>query len=307
MHHCLAVVLAVAVARTLALPHPQTGDSGENDGPVGGPEPPTPTVTASRGSLRGDSCFLEGNAPLPDPDMSDSAIVLNPGFVNDQGADAKLGLYLDFNSAYPPQPVRGDNGATDPGPRTHDYEKLNPDLFAPPGTDADDMPNLMWPMGLSHNRPGTDMRLLPMPIGDFTEDGTFLVSKLFLRNPVEVLSKGLRAGVGAFKDTPKDQLYIFNGTPAPKNISKQSITSSAGSIHGNGSITYHWSQQKPFEVPGGSIKILDPATFPVAKMFSPCRHHGDAYRRRKREFPPRSSAKVQTMQPLSSTAEKMEA
>ena len=38
---------------------------------------------------------------------------------------------------------------------TFDYEKLNPDLFAPPGTDAGDMPNLVWPMGLSHNRPGT--------------------------------------------------------------------------------------------------------------------------------------------------------
>ena len=38
---------------------------------------------------------------------------------------------------------------------TYNYEKLNPDLYAPPGTDAGDMPNLMWPMGLSHNRAGT--------------------------------------------------------------------------------------------------------------------------------------------------------
>lgn len=37
---------------------------------------------------------------------------------------------------------------------------------------------------------------------------------------------------------------------------------------GNGSYTYHWSQQKPFSMPGGSVKILDPTTFPVAKMFS---------------------------------------
>ncbi|KAK4195028.1 RmlC-like cupin domain-containing protein [Triangularia verruculosa] len=358
MRHTLAVTFALAAAGALALPHPQIGDYGENDGPVGGVKPPTPTVTASSGALRGDSSLLGGNAPLPDPDKSDSAIVPDPEVVNGQEADAKLGLYLDFNSANPPQPIRGDNGATDPGPRTFDYEKLNPDLFAPPGTDAGDMPNLMWPMGLSHNRAGTgknsgwarqqntavlpaakamagvDMRLAPNAYrelhwhtanewalmlkgcvrvalvddegrsfvddicagdvwffpagiphsiqafeqgaefllvfdqGDFTEDGTFLVSELFLRNPIEVLSKDLRAGVDAFKDIPKDQLYIFNGTPAPKNISEQNITSSAGSIHGNGSFTYHWSQQKPFEVPGGSVKILDPATFPVAKMFS---------------------------------------
>lgn len=34
------------------------------------------------------------------------------------------------------------------------YEKLNSDLFARPGTDAGDVPNLKWPMGLSSNRGG---------------------------------------------------------------------------------------------------------------------------------------------------------
>ena len=84
---------------------------------MGGVDPPTPTVTASSGSLRGDSSLLGGNAPLPDPDKSDSAVVPNPQLVNGQQADANLGLYLDFNSADPPQPIRGDNGNTDPGPR----------------------------------------------------------------------------------------------------------------------------------------------------------------------------------------------
>ncbi|SPQ25008.1 73d24f11-67ae-4dc9-a15d-3079efc6509e [Thermothielavioides terrestris] len=334
------------------------GSYGENTGAVGGVTPPIPTATAPSGSLRGDSSLLGGNAPLPDPDKSDSAVVSNPQLVTGQEADAKLGLYLDFDSANPPQPIRGANGNTDPGPRTFEYEKLNPDLFAPPGTDTGDMPNLMWPMGLSHNRPGTgknsgwarqqntevlpaakamagvDMRLAPNAYrelhwhtagewslmlkgcvrvaaiddegrsfvddvcagdvwffpagiphsiqafdegaefllvfdnGDFSEDGTFLVTELFLRNPIEVLSKDFRAPVDAFNNLPKDQLYIFNGTPAPKDISEQNTTSSAGAITGNGSLTYHWSQQKPYTVPGGSVKILDPLTFPAAKMFS---------------------------------------
>ena len=38
---------------------------------------------------------------------------------------------------------------------TFDYERLNPDLFAPPGTDSGDVPNFMWPLGLSHNRLGS--------------------------------------------------------------------------------------------------------------------------------------------------------
>ena len=85
-------------------------------------------------------------------------MVPDPELVNGQEADADLGLYLDFNSATPPngpQPIRGGLGGTDPGPRTFEYEKLNPDLFAPPGTDSRDVPNAMWPLGLSHNRAGT--------------------------------------------------------------------------------------------------------------------------------------------------------
>lgn len=36
-----------------------------------------------------------------------------------------------------------------------DYERLNSDLYAPPGTDAGSVPNAKWPLGLSHNRHGT--------------------------------------------------------------------------------------------------------------------------------------------------------
>lgn len=62
---------------------------------------------------------------------------------------------------------------------------------------------------------------------------------------------------------------IFNGTPAPADIEKQNITSKAGSLSGGpGSYTYHWSKQEPFTTEGGTVKILDPTTFPVASMFS---------------------------------------
>ncbi|KAL7756035.1 hypothetical protein ACKLNR_013028 [Fusarium oxysporum f. sp. zingiberi] len=352
-----ALAASLSVAPGSALPAPQMGDYGENKGPVGGFKPPTPTVTSTSGSLYGDSGLLGGNAPLPDPDQ-DSAIVKDPKLVNGQAADPKLGLYLDFDGVDVPQPIRGELGATDPGPRTYDYEKLNPDLFAPPGTDAGDVPNAMWPLGLSHNRlgseagagwarqqnqdvlpaatdmAGVDMRLAPNAYrelhwhtanewalvtkgclrvaavndegksfvddlcegdvwffpagiphslqafdkgvefllvfdqGTFSEDETFLVSELFLRNPVSVLAKNFETETTAFDNIPKDELYIFNGTPAPKDIEKQNVTGSAGALTGNGSYTYHWSQQKPHTVPGGSVKIIDPTTFPIAKGFS---------------------------------------
>ncbi|KAL6407277.1 oxalate decarboxylase [Ilyonectria robusta] len=348
----------IALPVGLARPAPQMGNYGENKGPVGGVKPPTPTVTSTSGSLYGDSSLLGGNAPLPDPDKSDSAVVDDPKYVNGQDADADLGLYLDFDDADPPQPIRGGLGATDPGPRTYEYEKLNPDLYAPPGTDTGDVPNAMWPLGLSHNRHGSqagagwarqqnqavlpqatamagvDMRLGPNAYrelhwhtasewalitkgcvrvaaineegksfiddvcagdvwffpagvphslqamdkgvefllvfdqGDFSEDETFLVSELFLRNPVSVLAKNFKTDTSAFDKKPTDQLYIFNGTPAPKDIEKQNITSSAGAIYGKDSYTYHWSLQEPHTVPGGSVKIVDPTTFPIAEGFS---------------------------------------
>ncbi len=79
-------------------------------------------MSASSGSLYGDSSLLGGNAPRPNPDNNipatgDDARVPDPQLVNGQTADGKLGLYLDFNRAQPPQPIRGTKGATDPGPR----------------------------------------------------------------------------------------------------------------------------------------------------------------------------------------------
>ena len=235
------------------------------------------------------------------------------------------------------------------------YEKLNPDAYAPPGTDKGDFPQLKWPIGLSSNHAGlkgagfarqqnidqlpvatemagVDMKLSPnayrelhwhkanewsyifngscrvgavdeagqtiyddvnagdvwffpsgkphtiqalekgcefllvFDSGDFSEENTFLVSELFLRTPKEVLAKDLKTDVSAFNNLPPDELYIFPGTPPPADLSKQNITGPAGSI--SFPYTYHFSKQSPYEVDGGSIKIIDPTTFPIASNFS---------------------------------------
>jgi len=51
-----------------------------------------------------------------------------------------------------PQPERPGLGGTDPGPRDVAIDKQNPDLLAPPPSDAGTVPNLKWPFSLSHNR-----------------------------------------------------------------------------------------------------------------------------------------------------------
>ncbi|KAL5090188.1 hypothetical protein Trisim1_004708 [Trichoderma cf. simile WF8] len=353
----IAGLLPAMLAVAAPAPQIQSVGSLENSGPVGGVSPPIPTVTAASGSLYGSTGLQGGVAPIPDT-SDGSAVVKNIKEVPGQDADASLGVYLDFESVEEPQPIRGQFGGSDAGPRTFEYEKLNPDLFAAPGTDSGAVPNAVWPLGLSHNRPGAsgragwarqqntavlpaatamagvDMKLEPHAYrelhwhtagewslilkgcvrvtavndnsqtfaddlcegdvwffpagvphsiqafengaefllvfdqGDFDENGTFLISEMFARTPRSVLSKNFRAPVDAFKNLPDNQLYIFNGTPQPKDISKQNITGPNGVLTGPAGYTYHWSQQKAFETPGGSVKILDPTTFPIASTFS---------------------------------------
>ncbi|ORX91672.1 RmlC-like cupin domain-containing protein [Clohesyomyces aquaticus] len=110
--------------------------------------------------------------------------------------------------------------------------------------------------------------LLVFNDGEFSEDETFLVSELMERMPESVVAKNFRTSVQTFSKLPDGQLWIFPGTPAPKNISEQNVTGPAGVISKEAAYSYHFSQQEPYRVPGGSIKVLDPATFPIAKGFS---------------------------------------
>jgi oxalate decarboxylase family bicupin protein len=128
-----------------------------------------------------------------------------------------------------------------------------------------------FPAGVPHSIQAGDEGcefLLVFDQGDFSEDATFLISELFQRNPKEVLSKDLQTPVSAFDSLPTGQLYIFDGTPAPANISAQNTTGPAGILSYNGSYTYHWSQQQPYTTPGGSVKIIDTTTFPIATDFA---------------------------------------
>ncbi|CAG8945909.1 unnamed protein product [Penicillium salamii] len=315
---------------------------------------PAPRHTGNPG-LRGSDALLgysssnKGGGESP-PDIK---YTLLPG----QKEDPKIGSYLDFEKADNPQPIRGSLGSDDPGPRNYNYDRINSDKLAPPGTDHGQTINAQWPMGLSHNRlgqdgagwarqeninvmpdatlmAGVDMRLEPAGYrelhwhvasewslvlngscriqavdengetfiddvtagdvwffppgvphsiqalddgvefllvfddGGFSEDNTFLASEVFLHTPKEVLSKNFGLDVSAFDKIPEDELYIFKGTPAPADIEKQNVTTSSGVIPRTKSYSYHFSEQPAHEVAGGSVKIVDPVTFPIAANFS---------------------------------------
>ncbi|KAL7276935.1 hypothetical protein RUND412_000079 [Rhizina undulata] len=128
-----------------------------------------------------------------------------------------------------------------------------------------------FPSGIPHSiqglEDGTEF-LLIFDDGEFSEDSTFLVSETFALNPKEVLAKNFQLPVSAFDDIPDGELFIFPGTAAPKDIAEQNVTGSAGVIPTKESYSYHWSLQEPIIVPGGTVKIIDSNTFPVAENFA---------------------------------------
>lgn len=110
--------------------------------------------------------------------------------------------------------------------------------------------------------------LLIFDDGTFSESGTDLTSELFERMPKEVLAKNFRTDVSSFDDLPDGQLYIFDGTPINDDINAQRMVGPAGQIPNNRAYSYHFSQQEPFVVPGGSVKIVDSSTFNIASNFA---------------------------------------
>ena len=128
-----------------------------------------------------------------------------------------------------------------------------------------------FPAGVPHSIQALDQGvefLLVFNQGYFSEDDTDLISELFLRNPKEVLAKNFQTDISDFNNIPSDQLYIFPGNPAPKDIAEQTMVGPNGILPKNQSYTFHLSQQTPYEVPGGSVKIVDPTTFHIANNFS---------------------------------------
>ncbi|KAK6595590.1 Oxalate decarboxylase OxdD [Botrytis cinerea] len=113
-----------------------------------------------------------------------------------------------------------------------------------------------FPPGVPHSLQGLKGGvefLLVFDDGSFSEDNTFLASEVFAHNPIEVLSKNFQL--------PK--------SACPTDIAEQNITGSAGLVPKEFSYSYHLSQAPlTHDTPGGTIKILDPKSFPLAAQFS---------------------------------------
>lgn len=138
---CVAILVITSTFDTIfALPAPQwVGAEGDDESNGGAP-------------LRGSSTLLGQIANEINTSSSGDVPQSSYQLVDGQEVAADIGVPFRFDNVHNPQPIRGGEGSTDPGPRTYGYDRLNPDTIAPPGSDKGEVPQGKWPMGLSHNR-----------------------------------------------------------------------------------------------------------------------------------------------------------
>lgn len=118
-----------------------------------------------------------------------------------------------------------------------------------------------FPAGIPHSiqalEEGCEF-LLVFDDGGFSENATFLLSDWLAHTPKEVLVRNFGVPPTALDGLPDEERYIFPahlprpGDPGP------------GSGEGEPRFSHRLREQEPLRCPGGSVRIVDSESFPVA-------------------------------------------
>jgi oxalate decarboxylase len=125
----------------------------------------------------------------------------------------------------------------------------------------------LFPAGFPHSIQGLGPEdgcefLLVFDQGDFTEDGTFLLSDFVAHTPQDVLSKNLRLDSNGIQRLPKDSMYIF---PAklPQSLAEDKAAIGGRRVESRIQYTFKMSRMAPTKkTPGGEVRIVDSSNFP---------------------------------------------
>jgi oxalate decarboxylase len=121
-----------------------------------------------------------------------------------------------------------------------------------------------FPSGIPHSIQGLEGDgcefLLVFDDGNFSEDSTFSVTDWLAHTPREVLAKNFGVPESAFAGIPEKELFIFQSkVPGPLAADR---VSGAGALPSP--FSYHLLAQEPIRTKGGTVRISDSTTFPVA-------------------------------------------
>jgi oxalate decarboxylase len=153
------------------------------------------------------------------------------------------------------------------------YGKARVTVMNPDGTMfIDDVGNgdlWLFPAGFPHSIQGLEPDgcefLLVFDEGDFSEEGTFLLSETVAHTPRKILEKNLGLDKNAIAKLPKEQLYIF---PAklPLSLAQDKAAIGGQRVESPVQYTFKMSAMAPTrKTPGGEVRIVDSRNFPATK------------------------------------------
>jgi oxalate decarboxylase len=127
----------------------------------------------------------------------------------------------------------------------------------------------IFPAGFPHSiqglgPDGTEF-LLVFNQGNFSEDGTMLLSEWVAHTPPEVLAKNTGLDKSVFAQIPGAPLYIFPGN-LPKSLEQDKAEIGGEAVASKYQYTFHLKSMEPTKSSeAGEVRIVDSRTFPTSK------------------------------------------
>jgi len=128
----------------------------------------------------------------------------------------------------------------------------------------------MFPAGFPHSiqglgPDGTEF-LLVFNQGDFSEDGTMLISEWMAHTPSDVLMKNFGLDLGALAKLPTGSLYIFPGTLPSNTVAQDKEEIGGSAVASPLQYTFKMKAMEPTVTnQGGEVRVVDSHNFPVSK------------------------------------------
>jgi oxalate decarboxylase len=128
----------------------------------------------------------------------------------------------------------------------------------------------IFPAGFPHSiqglgPDGTEF-LLVFPQGNFSEDGTMLLSEWLSHTPPEVLAKNTGLDQNTIAQMPPGPLYIFPGNLPNSSVEQDKAEIGGERVASKYQYTFHMKSMDPTKSSkGGEVRIVDSRNFPVSK------------------------------------------